>query len=183
MTLITRVTRLFRADMHAVLDALEEPELLLKQAIREMQGALERETRQGRLIAEELKQLNSRKQTEHDEITSLNEELDLCFEQNNETLARSVLRQRLEKERVVQYLEQRLASLQAVAEALQQRIDEQSLRLRDMQQKLNLMVAQPRPYPSDTGDDIRCQPGKAKRRLVVPGSREAILETRRAVGA
>ncbi|MET0091074.1 MAG: DUF489 family protein, partial [Candidatus Thiodiazotropha sp.] len=28
----------------------------------------------------------------------------------------------------------------------------------------------------------RCQPGKAKRRLVVPGSREAILETRRAVG-
>ncbi|MET0091881.1 MAG: sigma-54 dependent transcriptional regulator, partial [Candidatus Thiodiazotropha sp.] len=34
----------------------------------------------------------------------------------------------------------------------------------------------------DTGDS-RCQPGKAKRRLVVPGSREAILETRRAVGA
>ncbi|MET0091457.1 MAG: hypothetical protein ABW068_15815, partial [Candidatus Thiodiazotropha sp.] len=31
--------------------------------------------------------------------------------------------------------------------------------------------------------DFRCQPGKAKRRLVVPGSREAILETRRAVGA
>ncbi|MET0089615.1 MAG: hypothetical protein ABW068_06255, partial [Candidatus Thiodiazotropha sp.] len=31
--------------------------------------------------------------------------------------------------------------------------------------------------------DARCQPGKAKRRLVVPGSREAILETRRAVGA
>ncbi|MET0091105.1 MAG: cytochrome c, partial [Candidatus Thiodiazotropha sp.] len=30
---------------------------------------------------------------------------------------------------------------------------------------------------------LRCQPGKAKRRLVVPGSREAILETRRAVGA
>ncbi|MET0090118.1 MAG: hypothetical protein ABW068_08900, partial [Candidatus Thiodiazotropha sp.] len=33
------------------------------------------------------------------------------------------------------------------------------------------------------GHFIRCQPGKAKRRLVVPGSREAILETRRAVGA
>ncbi|MET0091372.1 MAG: hypothetical protein ABW068_15370, partial [Candidatus Thiodiazotropha sp.] len=33
------------------------------------------------------------------------------------------------------------------------------------------------------GLGFRCQPGKAKRRLVVPGSREAILETRRAVGA
>ncbi|MET0091134.1 MAG: hypothetical protein ABW068_14150, partial [Candidatus Thiodiazotropha sp.] len=35
----------------------------------------------------------------------------------------------------------------------------------------------------DKGYLSRCQPGKAKRRLVVPGSREAILETRRAVGA
>ncbi len=154
MTLITRVTRLFRADMHAVLDALEEPELLLKQAIREMQGALERETRQGRLIAEELKQLNTRKQAEQDEMTALNEELDLCFEHNNETLARTVLRQRLEKERIVHYLEQRQASLQSVAEALQQRMDEQSVRLRDMQQKLNLMATQSRPYPGDADDGL-----------------------------
>ncbi|MET0090501.1 MAG: deoxyribonuclease II family protein, partial [Candidatus Thiodiazotropha sp.] len=36
---------------------------------------------------------------------------------------------------------------------------------------------------SEQALDTRCQPGKAKRRLVVPGSREAILETRRAVGA
>jgi phage shock protein A len=37
MALITRLSRLFQADMHAVLDKIEEPELLLRQAIREME--------------------------------------------------------------------------------------------------------------------------------------------------
>ena len=37
MTLITRLSRLFRADFHAVLDRIEEPETLLRQAIREME--------------------------------------------------------------------------------------------------------------------------------------------------
>ncbi|MFV2090729.1 MAG: PspA/IM30 family protein, partial [Pseudomonadales bacterium] len=36
MVLITRISRLFTADVHAVLDRIEEPEVVLKQAIREM---------------------------------------------------------------------------------------------------------------------------------------------------
>ena len=37
MALITRVSRLLRADVHAVLDRLEEPDVLLQQAIRDME--------------------------------------------------------------------------------------------------------------------------------------------------
>ena len=40
MTLITRLGRLFRADMHAVLDGLEEPTMLLRQAVRDMEDVL-----------------------------------------------------------------------------------------------------------------------------------------------
>ena len=40
MALITRVARLFRADLHAVLDRIEEPDVLLKQAVREMEEEL-----------------------------------------------------------------------------------------------------------------------------------------------
>ena len=40
MTLINRVSRLFRADLHAVLDRVEEPDLLLHQAVREMEDDL-----------------------------------------------------------------------------------------------------------------------------------------------
>lgn len=36
MSLIRRMTHLIKADMHGILDHLEEPEALLKQAVREM---------------------------------------------------------------------------------------------------------------------------------------------------
>ena len=38
MALITRISRLFTADFHAVLDRIEEPDVLLKHAIREMES-------------------------------------------------------------------------------------------------------------------------------------------------
>lgn len=37
MTLIARMTRLFKADLHGILDSLEEPEEVAKQAIRDME--------------------------------------------------------------------------------------------------------------------------------------------------
>ncbi|RLA35148.1 MAG: hypothetical protein DRR11_01080, partial [Gammaproteobacteria bacterium] len=40
MALINRISRLFKADFHAVLDQIEEPEQLLKQAIRDMEDEL-----------------------------------------------------------------------------------------------------------------------------------------------
>ena len=40
MALINRVTQLFKADFHAVLDRIEEPEQLLRQSIRDMEDVL-----------------------------------------------------------------------------------------------------------------------------------------------
>ena len=40
MALIHRISRLFTADLHAVLDRLEEPEALLRQAVRDMEELL-----------------------------------------------------------------------------------------------------------------------------------------------
>ena len=36
MALVNRLSRLFQADFHAVLDRIEEPDLQLRQAVREM---------------------------------------------------------------------------------------------------------------------------------------------------
>ena len=40
MPLVDRVARLFRADLHAVMDRIEEPDVLLRQALREMEEEL-----------------------------------------------------------------------------------------------------------------------------------------------
>ena len=42
MALINRMSRLFTADVHAVLDRIEEPDVLLKHAVREMEEELAR---------------------------------------------------------------------------------------------------------------------------------------------
>ena len=45
VALINRVTKLFQADINAVLDRIEEPEVVLKQALREMEESLAAEER------------------------------------------------------------------------------------------------------------------------------------------
>ena len=37
MSIVTRVLRIFKADLHGILDAVEEPEAILRQALREME--------------------------------------------------------------------------------------------------------------------------------------------------
>ena len=68
MALVTRLSRLFRADLNAVLDRLEEPEMLLRQAVREMEEEVDREELQARSIALELQQVARRRadQGQHD---------------------------------------------------------------------------------------------------------------------
>ncbi|MES9848615.1 MAG: PspA/IM30 family protein, partial [Candidatus Thiodiazotropha sp.] len=60
MALITRVSQLFRADVNAVLDRMEEPEILLKQAVRDMEEALTKDDHRVKVIELELKQVASR---------------------------------------------------------------------------------------------------------------------------
>ena len=43
MAMMNRLTRLFQADFHAVLDRIEEPDALLHQALRDMEDALARD--------------------------------------------------------------------------------------------------------------------------------------------
>ncbi|MET0091588.1 MAG: HAMP domain-containing protein [Candidatus Thiodiazotropha sp.] len=81
-----------------------------------------------------------------------------------------------------------IALSQFVARSIKRSMDDVVISLREIAEGGGDLRGR---IPQKTEDEIgllvkwfnRCQPGKAKRRLVVPGSREAILETRRAVGA
>jgi phage shock protein A len=138
MALITRVSRLFRADVNAVLDRVEEPEILLKQAVREMEEALDKDEQRLRLLGINLKQLDSRRSDIAQRLESVTEELDLCFMSNNEVLARNLLKSRLESERYLDYLRRTGEQQQDAYKALNARIDENRSRLESMRQKLEL---------------------------------------------
>lgn len=147
MAILTRLTRLFRADVHAVLDRMEEPDVLLRQALREMEDEVAQQAQQLKAHELERQQTQSRLDAIAATRKDLTEQLDLCFAAKNEALARTLLRRRLEGERLTKLLDQRLAALgKAIAERGAQ-LDEQRRSLEGLRQKADLFAtesAQPR---------------------------------------
>ena len=96
MALITRVSRLFQADFHAVLDRIEEPEVLLRQAVREMEEELARDEQRSKMLQHEQRQLITRATDLEQSLHDIEEELDVCFDAGNDDLARACIRRKLE---------------------------------------------------------------------------------------
>ena len=111
MALINRVSRLFKADMHAVLDRIEEPEQMLKQAVRDMENELSELERHLAQQRREQSMLDTHKRELQERIEKTDRELDLCFENDKPDLARGLVRQKLEAERLIAHLDSRLGSL------------------------------------------------------------------------
>jgi phage shock protein A len=143
MPLIDRFTRLFRADMHAVLDRMEEPDVLLRQAVREMDEEVARAARE--LKARELERRGVRERLGELAATlaKIGEELDLCFSAGNEALARTLLRRRLEHERLAKHLTQRADALDRLVDEQRTALDEQKRRAEAMRQKAALFESEP----------------------------------------
>ncbi len=105
MALIHRITRLVKADVNEALDRLEEPARLLRQAIRDMQEEIAAAGRQVRASECDLETLDGHVRDRREVIAELGTRLDLCFDTAREDLARGILRERLEHERVLKRLE------------------------------------------------------------------------------
>jgi phage shock protein A len=139
MALITRLSRLMRADLHAVLDRVEEPEVLLRQALREMQEELARDQQRQRLLGRERDQLDARAAELGQTLGRSDQELDVCFAAEKDDLARALVKRKLETQELQRRLESRRRELDAGLEQLEQRLDENRSRLEEMQQKAELL--------------------------------------------
>jgi len=158
MALISRVTRLFRADFHAVLDRVEEPEILLRQAIREMEEDLARDEQAYRRHERGREQLAKRESEFHQLTRSLVEELDVCFSADKEDLARALMRRKLETERSLQLLIRRRETITTQLNRLAQRLEDNRSRYESMQQQAELFDEQNRYTDSAdawSGIDVR----------------------------
>jgi len=96
-----RLNKLITADAHAVLDSIEDPHALLKQAMRDMQAVIEEDESTLVQISNSLEKLKHQEQVLEKELGKLCQELDLCFSSGNDELARSVVKKKL-------YLAQRI---------------------------------------------------------------------------
>ena len=107
MALIRRVSRLFAADMHAVLDQIEEPEIVLRQAIREMEEELTRQRQREQWLVAEVESTAARIEALVKQDRDLDAKLDICFANDNEPLAKKLVRRKLETAKLAEQIEVR----------------------------------------------------------------------------
>jgi len=138
MALISRVSRLLRADLHAVLDHIEEPDVLLRQAVREMEQALAEDAARLARLRREHDHLARRSRDLEQAIAGIDGELDLCFEAGELDLARTLCRRKLESGQLLDAVARRREDTARDLEALEQRVAEQQLRFESMRQKAEL---------------------------------------------
>jgi phage shock protein A len=149
MALINRMSRLFTADVHAVLDRIEEPDVLLKHAVREMEEELARGEQRVRALAQEHEALGERQRKTAAMLAELGLQLDVCFDNGNEELARRIIKRRLETERLERHVVERRAALGKELAELRVTVEEQREQLDVMRQKAELLAT------TAGGDELR----------------------------
>jgi len=140
MALISRLSRLFQADLHAVLDRIEEPDVLLRQAVREMEEELAGDEQRLKFLDHELKQLGNREAQLEQALGEIEEEIDICFNSDKEDLARALIRRKLEALRFRKFLAQKRETLEQTVTGLDTRLEENRARLDSMHQKAELLA-------------------------------------------
>jgi phage shock protein A len=140
MALINRMSRLLTADMHAVLDRMEEPDVLLRQAVREMEEELVRSEQRVKLLEHERDRLADRNVKVEAALTELGDQVGVAFDSGNEELARKLVRRKLETASLAKHVSERRAHVaKSLAEA-GATLAEQRERLDVMRQKCELLA-------------------------------------------
>ncbi len=152
MALINRISRLVKADFHAVLDQIEEPEQLLKQAIRDMEGDLVEAEQRIIQCNHDQDALAVRKAELEATIAGIDEQLDLCFESDKEALAKKLIRRKLEAERLLTRLQARFSANEKYLEEQRATLDENRATLDGLRQKAELFAHRV-PSHHDSGSD------------------------------
>lgn len=150
MALITRISRLFQADFHAVLDSIEEPELMLRQAIRDMEDDLAARERHIQLATSEQQQLRSRKDELTRSLEALDDELDLCFRSQKPDLARKLVRRKLETQRLAKHLAGRVSALERQLAGQRATVDEHRMTLDGLRQKSEILSRHAEPVDGNS---------------------------------
>lgn len=94
MGILSRLLRLFKADVHGVMDQLEDKGLLLKQCLREMEiGLEEKETRLARMTRVR-RQIAGDLTRHREDVQKLETDLDLAVRKDKDDIARVLIRKR-----------------------------------------------------------------------------------------
>ena len=140
MPILNRVTRLFQADVHAILDVIEEPEAVLKQAIREMQESLDQKQGQLARSSRMLDALRNNQTRLDAELAKAVADLRLCMKNGPEELSRKTIARKLALQKHLLVIEQRIVDLEKLRNEQRSAIEIQQSQLESILEKSRIFV-------------------------------------------
>ncbi len=135
MGIMTRILRLWKADIHGVMDQLEDKELLMKQYLREMEIALQKKVGQLHQIAETLRRLENDLTVRRNEIVKQEKDLTLALQKEKDDIAKLLIRKQRIQQKHCEQLQLQYQALQEEQEHLSQRVNEQRLQYQTLKTK------------------------------------------------
>lgn len=142
MALVNRITKLFKADMHAVIDQLEEPYSLLKQSIRDMETLLEDNERVLNQLQKSHQEIEQKLSQFVSVKENIQEQLDICFEAENDGLARVLIKRLLEQQQFENVLIAKRKVIGEEISELQAIISQRQPLLDSMRQKAEIFASE-----------------------------------------
>ncbi|MCI0667575.1 MAG: PspA/IM30 family protein [Methylococcaceae bacterium] len=140
MRLIERITRLFRADVHDLLDRIEEPAVVLRQAVRDMEKELGLDEQSIRQLARDDERLANRLAESESLLKDIEARLDVCFQSGREELARRLIKRRLETQNLQKQLGRKRSQMKDQLARRKARFEENQARLEEIRQKAELLA-------------------------------------------
>lgn len=127
MNIMTRFVRLFKADVHGVMDQLEDKRLLLRQYLREMETSLGQKKARAEALSAHMDRLSAQLARHRSEMGKLDHDVDLALGKEKDDIARKLIRRRLDFAAAVARLDEQLSGLTQEKGRLTETIAEQQL--------------------------------------------------------
>jgi phage shock protein A len=149
MAILSRMMRLFKADVHGVMDQLEDKGLLLKQYLREMEASLEDKAGRLNRIEQAIRQVESDLAQREGEVQKLDNDLDLAVRREKDDIARMLIRKRRSLQCSCEQLKLQLETQTRENSSLSETLARQRLQYDQLKIKVAVFRQQARPKGFD----------------------------------
>lgn len=152
MGILSRIFRLCKADVHGVMDQMEDKGLLLKQYLREMESGLKEKANRLEHITQSCRQIERDLTQRREEVQKLEKDLDLAVFKDKDDIARMLIRKRRTLQVTCEQLGHRNESLVEEKRALAETLDRQRLQYDQLKFKVAAFCQQAEQGPVDAID-------------------------------
>ena len=140
MTLWTRLASLARADAHGVVDALEEPALVLRQQLREAECELQRKRCRIDALRADTEALIKEDRRLKERLRELDQDIELALANDKDELARFTIRRLVPMRRRRDVIARLLESQEEERSTLEETLGRQQMELESLEQRVKAQL-------------------------------------------